>query len=74
MIATGWQNTRENNEDFAITPYLFLVIPQKPNKYKTYGFGLCWGSKAVFVSYSFNVPKETKFFNWIGKVKLSKNK
>ena len=44
MITSGWQNTKDNGEDFAITPYVFSVIPANPNKHKTYGFGLCWVS------------------------------
>ena len=66
MITSGYQDTRVNNEDFAITPYIFSVVPNKGNKYKTYGFGLCWGWFAIFIAYSFKVPKGYKFFQWFG--------
>jgi len=43
----GYQNTKTNNEDFAITPYLFGVkVFEK--KIKVIGFGLCWGYASVF--------------------------
>lgn len=71
MITSGWQNTKDNGEDFAITPYVFSVIPANPNKYKTYGFGLCWGRLAIFIAYSFNI-KGLGFFKWVGKVTLNK--
>jgi len=39
-----YQDTRTNNEDFVLTPYLFLVANMAA---KAYGLGLCWGYKYV---------------------------
>ena len=47
-----YQDTRSNNEDFAITPYLFGVIV-KGEVLKVIGLGLCWG----WYSFSINICK-----------------
>jgi len=39
------QDTRENGEDFALTPYLFSVYV----KNTAFGIGLCWGHKAIAI-------------------------
>lgn len=47
-ILHGYQDTRNNSVDFALTPFLFLV-------YKNgfaYGLGLCWGYGAYFIAFS----------------------
>lgn len=66
-ITSGIQDTRDNCEDFAITPYLFFVKPF-PNKYKTYGIGLCWFWFAVFIGLTFNTPKQLGRFLWLNKL------
>ena len=40
-IIGGYQNTKLNKEDFAITPYLFLVCATL-EIVSVYGIGLCW--------------------------------
>lgn len=47
-IATGFQDTRVNNEDMALTPYLFLV-KAKAEKTTCLGIGLCWIYYAAFI-------------------------
>jgi len=37
-----FQDTRNNNGDFAITPFLFGVYC-KEEVIKVYGIGICWG-------------------------------
>ena len=54
----GYQNTRLNSEDFAITPYLFAVNT-KEEKTRIIGLGLCWFYSAVFISIIINPP-----INW----------
>lgn len=53
----GYQDTRINNEDFAITPYLFGVLTKKmpcyiDNKKRTaiiIGIGFCWMHSATYI-------------------------
>lgn len=52
----GKTDTRKNGEDFALTPYIFLVNCIEGNS-KVYGLGICWGYSACFISYGFNVPE-----------------
>ena len=52
-IIGGYENTFANGEDFALTPYLFLVISKKVN---VYGLGICWGHYAIFIGLGINVP------------------
>jgi len=60
-IVRGYQNTKNNNEDFAITPYLFGV---KMNGIviKVFGLGLCWGHHSVYFGIGFNLPKNYPSF------------
>lgn len=37
---SGIKDTRNNNEDFAITPYLFGISVKGESK--VIGFGICW--------------------------------
>lgn len=60
-ILSGFTDTRTNKEDFAITPYLFGVW-FTGDILKVYGFGLCWGYYALFISIGFNLPKGYPFF------------
>ena len=55
-LMSGYQDTRNNNEDFAITPYLFAVFFEGRNT-KVYGIGLCWFFHAIYIGVGFNVPK-----------------
>lgn len=55
-IVSGFQNTRKNKEDFAITPYLFGVWIQE-EIIKVYGMGLCWGFYSIYIGIGFNIPK-----------------
>ena len=55
VLIGGFQDTRTNKEDFAITPYLFGVWVQ--GKYvKVRGLGLCFGYYALFIGFAFNIP------------------
>jgi len=54
-IIGGFQDTRTNHEDFALTPFLYLVFVNKISK--AFGLGLCWGHCAVFLGISINAPK-----------------
>lgn len=55
-IIGGYQNTRTNKEDFAITPYLFGVW-SKFEIISVYGIGLCWGHHSVYIGFGFGIPK-----------------
>jgi len=55
-IIGGYQDTRKNNEDFAITPFLFRVWV-KDADYKIAGIGICWGWMSIHFSLGFNLPK-----------------
>jgi hypothetical protein len=54
----GFQDTRTNGEDFAITPYLFSVYVNKT--IKVFGIGLCWGWYSIYIGIGFNLPKKSK--------------
>lgn len=62
-IAGGYQDTRDNGEDFALTPYLFLVYFN--SEIKVFGIGLCWGFYSFYLGIGFNIPKDYKFFKQI---------
>ena len=51
-----YQNTKNSDEDLALTPYLFLPISKKNDNYKMIGIGFCWFHFAVAVCFSTNVP------------------
>jgi|688.fasta_scaffold52260_12 hypothetical protein len=62
-LMSGFQDTRSNQEDFAITPYLFGVFNKhKLSKSSVYGFGFCWGFYAIYFSLGFNIPKGFPLF------------
>lgn len=60
----SYQDTRWNNEDFALTPFLFLV---KCNEVRVYGVGICWGWFALSLCIVFNSPKNYPFFKILKK-------
>jgi hypothetical protein len=64
-IVSGFQDTRTNNEDFAITPYLFSVHVNK--SLKIFGIGFCWGFYAIYIGIGFNVPNGQTGFKIIKK-------
>ena len=57
---SGFQDTRTNKEDFAITPYLFGVWVNEKSKVR--GFGICWGYYSVYLALGFNIPKSYPSF------------
>jgi len=60
---SGFQDTRTNKEDFALTPYLFGVWVSEKSKVR--GFGICWGYYSIFVALGFNIPKNYPIFRVI---------
>lgn len=57
----GFQNTKENKEDFALTPYLFLVWVNV-KKSKVRGIGICWGYFAFYIAYGYHIPYVKNYF------------
>jgi len=57
----GFQDTRLNNEDFAITPFLFRVCT-KLEIVSVYGIGLCWGYYSFYIGFGFGIPKDYPTF------------
>lgn len=55
-ILGGYQNTKNNGEDFALTPFLFGVYVNGATV-KVFGLGLCWGWYSGYLGLGFNVPK-----------------
>jgi hypothetical protein len=51
----GFQDTRTNKEDFALTPYLFVVWVTG-EVIKVRGIGICWGYYAVYLALGWNIP------------------
>jgi len=60
-IIGGYQNTKLNKEDFALTPYLFTVYV-KGKIIQIYGLGICWGFYSVYIGIAFNLPKKYPSF------------
>ena len=60
-ILFGYQNTKTNGEDMALTPYLFRVFMHGV-VVKIYGIGLCWFYHSFYIAIGFNVPKEFPTF------------
>ena len=58
----GYQNTKSNKEDFALTPYLFLVW-FSGEVVKVYGIGICWGYHSFYIGIGKNVPKNINSFH-----------
>jgi hypothetical protein len=66
----GFQDTRNNDEDLAITPYIFRVkmvksyrISNEDVSIKIFGLGICWGYYAVYLALGFNIPSTYQLFN-----------
>ena len=51
----GYQNTKLNKEDFAITPFLFVVCVNLV-LISIKGIGICWGHHAVYIGIGFGIP------------------
>lgn len=57
----GFQDTRTNKEDFALTPYLFGVwVTDKIIKVR--GIGICWGYYSVYLGLGWNIPNNYPSF------------
>lgn len=56
-ILHGFQDTRTNSEDFALTPYLFSVWVNG-SVLKVCGIGLCWGFYSYYIGVGFGIPKQ----------------
>jgi len=54
-VIGGYQNTKINHEDFAITPYLFGVL-SIGEIIRVYGLGICWGHGSAYLGIGFNIP------------------
>lgn len=67
-IVGGYQDTRSNNEDFAITPYLCGVW-HKGKIIKVAGLGICWGWASFYIGLVSGLPKKSKGFIIIRKHK-----
>lgn len=70
-IITGLQDTRNNKEDFVLTPYLFTVYV-RVNSSKVYGIGICLFYYAVYIGFGINIPKSIPFFRYKPYHKTSK--
>lgn len=62
----GFQDTRTNKEDFALTPYLFGVW-LNGEIIKVYGIGVCWGYYSVYLGLGWNIPKGYPSFKILSK-------
>ena len=60
-ILAGYQDTRTNKEDFAITPYLFGVWFYG-DVIRVFGIGICWGFFSIYIGIGFNIPKQYPTF------------
>ena len=64
-IIGGYQDTRTNKEDFALTPYLFGVWLNKSYTIKVYGLGFCWGFFSFYLGIGFNIPPNYPSFKFL---------
>lgn len=60
-IIGGYQNTKANGEDLAITPYLFGVCVNG-KIIKVFGIGFCWIFHSFYIGIGFNIPKKYPSF------------
>lgn len=58
---SGYQDTRRNREDLALTPYIFGVKANY-NKSKVIGIGICWIYYAIYIGIGINIPKKYPWF------------
>ena len=63
----GFLDTRTQQEDFALTPYIGLVYVNIPKSVKVIGISFTWGYYCVHLSLGFNIPKEYPLFRVIKK-------
>jgi len=56
----GFQDTRTNKEDVAITPYLFGVFVN--GIIKVFGLGICWGYYSFYIGVGWNIPEKYPSF------------
>jgi len=54
-IIGGYEDTRDNGEDMALTPYLALVYYK--GDVKVYGLAICWIYFAAYIGIGINIPK-----------------
>ena len=54
-VVGGFQDTRNNEEDFALTPYLFVVWASE-DIIKVCGIGICWGYYSVYIGIGYGIP------------------
>ena len=64
----GFKDTRNNGEDFALTPYLTLISVNS-NGVKAIGLGLCWGYYSIYIAFGVNIPKNYPSFKILTKNK-----
>lgn len=62
----GFQDTRTNKEDFALTPYFFGVWVTG-EVIKVRGLGICWGYYSVYLGLGWNIPKSYPSFKVLSK-------
>ncbi len=60
-LISGYRNTKLDNEDLAITPYLFLVWT-KLEIISIYGLGFCWWNHSIYIGFGYGIPKTFPFF------------
>jgi hypothetical protein len=65
-IIGGFLDTRINNEDFALTPYLVSIIA-KGEIIRVYGIGICWGYYSFYLGLGFNLPSNYPAFRIVSK-------
>lgn len=65
-IIGGYQDTRTNQEDFALTPFLFGVLIVS-DLIKVYGIGVCWGWHSIYIGVGFGIPKDCPKFQVVKK-------
>lgn len=63
-VIGGYQNTRTNGEDFAITPYIFGVFVNRKD-FLVVGIGLCWAWSSMYIGFGIGIPKDYPAFKII---------
>lgn len=72
-IMGGFQDTRSNGEDFALTPYFFGVWTNYKST-SVRGLGICWGFYSVYLGLGFNIPSNYPSFKVITRPKKEEQK
>lgn len=60
-LVGGIQDTRRNDEDFVLTPYLFTVVVNI-EKAKVRGIGIGWGHYAAYIGVGYNIHESYPSF------------